>query len=318
MDSSAADVPRFFVMGTGLMIVNGSLRREGRGHLSAARHSYDGAALSRLRHVFRSSGDGRETTMALRLVEVLSRVQQLAGGKPLVVVSGYRSPEYNESIRAQGAKAAAGSLHTEGLSAADIALPRPLLFGSGRRSARSSAAAPATMPGRLPARRRRTTVVLGAGDVAGRREPSASNALLFARTEFDRYRRGEEVVVTLHSLTVPPVRDRPHGTPRDRGRCVDSGAAPSLIGAGADSERCVTADATGASLRLAGIGDAAHGQLCSRRASRAKAGPPRRSRRTASRFAERLHRRLPGSMTTPCEYCAGCCSASSRSWSSLR
>src|SRR3989449_9135716 len=35
---------------------------------------------------------------------------------------------------------------------------------------------------------------------------SAGNARLFARTEFDRYAKGEEIVVTLHAMTVPPVR----------------------------------------------------------------------------------------------------------------
>ena len=43
------------------------------------------------------------------------------------MLSGYRTPEYNEGIRRRGGKAASGSLHTEGM-AADLALPREQLY----------------------------------------------------------------------------------------------------------------------------------------------------------------------------------------------
>src|SRR5262249_57771710 len=58
--------------------------------------------------------------------EVVSRVQKASGVRPLTLMSGYRSPDYNEGLRAQGVKAAGGSLHTEGL-AADVAFPRKVL-----------------------------------------------------------------------------------------------------------------------------------------------------------------------------------------------
>src|SRR5262249_42199499 len=35
---------------------------------------------------------------------------------------------------------------------------------------------------------------------------SAGNARIFVRTEFDRYARGEPMVVTFHAMTDPPVR----------------------------------------------------------------------------------------------------------------
>ena len=35
---------------------------------------------------------------------------------------------------------------------------------------------------------------------------AGGNARLFARTEYDRYTPGERVVVSVHSLTLPPVR----------------------------------------------------------------------------------------------------------------
>jgi uncharacterized protein YcbK (DUF882 family) len=254
----ASDFPRFFISGTGkLAVVNAHSDEKVAVTYRRPDGSYDRAALDQLRHVFRSSGDARETTMALRLVEVLSRVQQLAGGKPLVLLSGYRSPEYNESIRAKGAKAAAGSLHTEGL-AADIAPPRPLLLGLWKKI--------------------RDLDCCGAGyyaqdgflhvDVGRPRfwEPatsrveenlSASNARLFARSEFDRYRRDEEMVVSVYSLTVPPVR-----IARTARLESDGGATiPLRVGDDGEAGTCFTLDASGAALRVAGVKDAARGRL---------------------------------------------------------
>ena len=88
--------------------------------------TYDPDALARLRRVFRSSGEAREQDVSLRLIEVLSHVQKMAGGHPLVLLSGYRSPTYNQSLKNQGKQVAGGSMHTEGL-AADLAFPRPQL-----------------------------------------------------------------------------------------------------------------------------------------------------------------------------------------------
>src|SRR5207247_9821621 len=53
-------------------------------------------------------------------------VQKTSRGRPLTLMSGYRSPDYNEGLRAKGMRAAGGSLHTEGL-AADVAFPRTVL-----------------------------------------------------------------------------------------------------------------------------------------------------------------------------------------------
>ena len=64
--------------------------------------------------------------MSLRLIEVLSHVQKMAGGHPLVLLSGYRSSDYNKALKDQGKQVAGGSMHTEGL-AADLAFPRPQL-----------------------------------------------------------------------------------------------------------------------------------------------------------------------------------------------
>src|SRR5437667_2991247 len=203
----AAPLQRFFVMGDGtLAIVNAHTGERAEVQYRRADGTYDQAALARIRRAFRSSGDEGEGRASLRLIEVLSWAQKTARARPLTLMSGYRRPEYNEGLRAKGMRAAAGSLHTEGL-AADVAFPRAVLRPLGMKV--------------------RALDCCGAGyyakegflhiDVGKPRfwEPSTSrvgenlsagNARLFAGTEFDRYARGEEIVVALHAMTVAPVR----------------------------------------------------------------------------------------------------------------
>jgi hypothetical protein len=130
----------------------------------------------------------------------------MAGGKPLVLLSGYRSPGYNTDLKQQGRAVAGGSMHTEGL-AADLAFPRGELAklwqrvraleccGAGYYQKEGFLHVDIGRPRFWEAATSRVDENLSAG-----------NARLFARTEFDRYAAGEELRLTLHALTVPPVR----------------------------------------------------------------------------------------------------------------
>ncbi len=228
--------PRFFLAGDGTIgLVSAHSGETATVTYRRADGTYDPAALTKVRRVMRSR-DGAEGDVSLRLVEMLAHVYAMRGKQPLRIQSGYRSPDYNEAIRARGAKAAGGSLHTEGL-AADVAFPakelRPLWM------------------------KIRELECCGAGyyrsngflhvDVGRPRfwEPatskvdenlSAGNARIFARTEFDRYVAGEPIVVMLHAMTVPPVlvakdarlvdgdRERPvriEASVSDREGCID-------------------------------------------------------------------------------------------------
>ncbi len=199
----AAPLQRFFVMGEGtLAVMNAHTGERAEVRYRRADGTYDQAAIARIRRAFRSEGDSSEGKASLRLIEVLSWVQKTSRVRPLTLMSGYRSPDYNEGLRAKGMRAAGGSLHTEGL-AADVAFPRAVLR-------------PMWM-------KVRALDCCGAGyyakegflhiDVGQPRfwEPSTSrveenlsagNARLFGRTEFDRYAKGEEIVVALHAMTV--------------------------------------------------------------------------------------------------------------------
>jgi uncharacterized protein YcbK (DUF882 family) len=203
----ASPPERFFVMGSGrIAFTNAHTDAHVDVRYRRPDGSYDEDAIARIRRAFRSKGDRGEGRASLRLIEVVSDMQRRAGVKALTLVSGYRSPTYNEDLRAKGVRAAGGSLHTEGL-AADVAFPRGKL--------------------RELWMQLRHLDCCGAGyyqkdgflhiDVGRPRfwEPatsrveeniSAGNAKLFARTEFDRYAPGETIVVTVHSMTVPPVR----------------------------------------------------------------------------------------------------------------
>ena len=257
--ASAAPLARFFVMGDGrLAVVNAHTGVHIDVRYRRADGTYDDAALATIRRAFRSEGDDGPGKASLRLVETLSWLSGAAGVRPLTLMSGYRSPAYNDGLRASGARAAGGSLHTEGL-AADVALPRKELKPLWLRI--------------------RAMDCCGAGyyqkegflhvDVGRPRfwEPqtsrveenlSAGNARLFARTEYDRYARDERILVALHSLTVPPIRiasDAAWAPERGDRRTV------ALHGDAAVHDGCVDVGESGATLTVDGVPAAGRGKL---------------------------------------------------------
>ena len=65
----------------------------------------------------------KKEKIQLRLIALLDALQDHFGEEELLIVSGYRSPEYNEKLRQQGKTAGKTSLHLEGM-AADIIFPK--------------------------------------------------------------------------------------------------------------------------------------------------------------------------------------------------
>jgi uncharacterized protein YcbK (DUF882 family) len=203
---AAAAEPRFFVAGDGTLdIASRPLGERVTVHYRRDDGSYDYEALSRIRHLLRCRGDGYEAEITPRFVELLGYLY-VRSGRPLALLSGSRSPVYNDGVRRRGLPAARDSLHTEGL-AADLAFPReqlePLWFGV--RDLGCCGAGYYAREGFLHV------------DVGTPRfwEPSTSridedlsagNARVFARTDFDRYVRGEMMLVRLHAVTAPPLR----------------------------------------------------------------------------------------------------------------
>jgi uncharacterized protein YcbK (DUF882 family) len=197
--------PRFFLSGTGtLSVENAHTKERFTVHYRRPDDTYDREALDRLARLFRSRGDGRVHDPVLRLVEILSYVQHMAGADHLILFSGYRSPDYNQTLKG----AARASMHTEGL-AADVGLAKPKLsLETVWHKVRALDCCGAGFYGKdaymhldvgRPRFWEKTTSRVGENLAGG-------NARLFARTEYDRYEAGERIVVSMHSMTLPPVR----------------------------------------------------------------------------------------------------------------
>lgn len=201
-----APEPRFFVMGSGTL----ELVRRDTGERVRVRYiqpdgRYEYVAIGDIQHLLRSKGGGEQRELTPRFVELLAHVSDRVG-QPLVVLSGYRTPAYNEGIRRRGGRAASGSLHTEGL-AADLAIPRVQLFpmwtylrgleccGAGYYSGQGFLHVDVGKPRFWEAATSRTDEDLSGG-----------NARAFARTDFDRYVAGEMPLVRFHAVTEPPLR----------------------------------------------------------------------------------------------------------------
>jgi uncharacterized protein YcbK (DUF882 family) len=241
--TASAAPARFFIMGTGRLAITNAHT----GEKTAVRYrrddgTYDGAALSRIRRAFRSRGDGGEAEISLRLIEILSHLQRIAGDRPLVLLSGYRSPSYNKDLKDQGRGVASGSLHTEGL-AADLAFPRsqlPKLWHQVR-ALECCGAGYYAKHGfmHVDVGRPRFWEPATSGV---EQDLSAGNARLFARTEFDRYPAGEMITVTLHAVTLPPIR-----LAREV-RAVETGSRLAFR----SENNCLVADGSGASFQVDG------------------------------------------------------------------
>jgi uncharacterized protein YcbK (DUF882 family) len=170
--------------------------------------NYDPVALERIEHLFRSREDGAIGSISLRLIELLDFLQDRFHPQRLVLVSGYRSPEFNQNLRQRGRLVAENSLHTQGL-AADVqfaGLDLRKLWGDVR-DLHTGGVGLYEKEGFLHI------------DVGPPRfwEPETSrvgenlsrgNARLFARTDFDRYDDLKGAVVQLYNVTALPLRVR--------------------------------------------------------------------------------------------------------------
>ncbi len=77
--------------------------------------SYDQGALNELNHLLRCHHTNESTMMDVRLIEFVNLVQKRIGGRrDVYIVSGYRSPEYNDQLIRMGTRAARNSYHVSG------------------------------------------------------------------------------------------------------------------------------------------------------------------------------------------------------------
>jgi uncharacterized protein YcbK (DUF882 family) len=108
----------FFLMGDGrLCIQNVQTKKEAKVSLLLPDGSIDESALDRVDEVFGFKSQGRGEHISLRLLFMLNYFSnQVAPGRTIFLTSGYRSPEYNNSLRKAGQIAAKTSTHMDGLA----------------------------------------------------------------------------------------------------------------------------------------------------------------------------------------------------------
>jgi uncharacterized protein YcbK (DUF882 family) len=170
--------------------------------------AYDPQALARIEHFFRSRTDGRQGRVSLRLVELLDYFEDHYHPTQLTLVSGYRSPEFNQALRDGGRRVAQASLHTEGM-AADV---QP----AGLNLRRLWNTLRAQQVGGVGLYQREAFLHFDTGrprfwEAATSgvdQTPAKENAKLFARTDYDRYATLDGAVIRLHSVTALPIRIR--------------------------------------------------------------------------------------------------------------
>jgi uncharacterized protein YcbK (DUF882 family) len=85
---------------------------------------YNEEALKDLNWILRCHYSGQVANIDVRAIEFLNLVDKKSGGgNEIVIISGFRSPEYNELLIRQGRGVAKHSLHLLG-KAIDIRMPR--------------------------------------------------------------------------------------------------------------------------------------------------------------------------------------------------
>ncbi len=239
--AAGAAEPRFFVAGDGtLEIVNRATRERALVRYRRDDGGYDYAALDDIRRIMRSKGRGEQGDITPRFVELLGHLYARTR-RPLLLLSGYRTPAYNQGLRRRGTRAAGGSLHTEGL-AADLAFPSGDLFplwlhlrsleccGAGYYQSRGFLHVDVGTPRFWEAATSRTDEDLAGG-----------NARAFARTDFDRYTTGAMILVRLHRVTSPPIRLARTAQLAPAGSSAGAAVTVEEVG-GAPGDGCIVAD----------------------------------------------------------------------------
>jgi len=112
LSSHAARAEDYFIQGSGQIQIKGP--KGGSGVLAyRSKEGYDEKALRKINQIYGGNYDDYLARMSLRFLEVLSNIQAHFNGAPIVIRSGYRSPNANQGLRNQGKLAAQSSMHIE-------------------------------------------------------------------------------------------------------------------------------------------------------------------------------------------------------------
>lgn len=112
-------VSRYFMSGNGrIHLVSAKTDAAFKGVYRLPDGSYDQAAVKAIQQVFGAQYGESISTISMRLIEFLDYLEdRLQPGAKITIVSGWRSPQYNTSLREKGRLAAKASLHQYGMAA---------------------------------------------------------------------------------------------------------------------------------------------------------------------------------------------------------
>jgi uncharacterized protein YcbK (DUF882 family) len=199
---------RFFLEGDGLLhVINAKNGLGGKVRYRLDNGSYPSNAWEEVNRIFGVPKNSAEA-ISPRLIALLDYLQDYFDAGPVRILSGYRSPDYNENLRKKGRLAAKTSLHLEGM-AADIEMdgvsPRKLwhfvrdLDCCGAGYYHGKGIHLDTGPTRFWDEK--STKV--------EQDLGARNKLILLRTYLDIYRPGETVHLVLARITDYPIGIRP-------------------------------------------------------------------------------------------------------------
>ena len=257
LSTPALAPPRFFFTGSGRLVLrHAHFKTTLDVRYRRSDGTYDAAALEEIAHFFRSREDGREAPISLRLIELLAYVQERSRPREMILVSGYRSPEFNADLRVKGGAAAQASLHTEAMAADMIVTGLDMRrVWLQLRELRTGGVGYYRTGGFLhidtgPPRFWEETTSRVSENLA------AGNARIFARTDFDRYPQLEGAVIGLHSVTAFPLLIRSQAVLSSANGESDVALEPMMAGA-ESGDGCVVIDAPAEAYRFRVVSSAA-------------------------------------------------------------
>ena len=241
---------RFFRMGDGrIHIRNGHNGHEVNVGLLRQDGSVDQEALAALDQVFGLAGNGNGEHISLRLLFLLDYFSdKVAPGRVIEQYSGYRVPEYNQKLRAEGRIVAFTSTHMDAM-AIDFAIEGVAgkeLWESIRREECCGVGHYGGNTVHLDCGRPRFWEAATSGVASGE---SQFNRRMYLSTEYDRYRTGEQARLALSSVS-----DYPFGVKKGLGFLKEGsgGSGGAVVGEIGRADECaqVRNRADGKSLRV--------------------------------------------------------------------
>jgi uncharacterized protein YcbK (DUF882 family) len=116
--AAGADGHRFFYEGDGrITLVGEKSKQRFSGSYRLSPGHYDDAAYKAICRVMGAPSNSQGSVLSLRLIAFLDFLEdRLSPGSPITIISGYRTPRYNTTLRDKGGLAAKASLHQYGMA----------------------------------------------------------------------------------------------------------------------------------------------------------------------------------------------------------